>query len=183
MTRKRYERDAERREEEDTLDAYIRDIEARDCIVLSRTEETALLVAAQKGDALARKRIIECNLRLVVSIAKKYTTTHMPMLDRIQYGNIGLMHAVEKFDSTMGYKFSTYATWWIRQAIQREIDEESLPFHVPVYRYTAIRKMHNAANELRDGLHREPTCCEIAEKMNAKPEAVADLMLLAQSPC
>lgn len=168
-------------DEEDGVRAYIRDIEIFP--LLTAEEEVELAQRIEQGDSTARKRMIEGNLRLVISIARKYTSTPMPMLDRIQYGNIGLMRAVEKYDYRHGCKFSTYATWWIHQSIGRNVSEERTPMHVPVYVHTKIRKMQNAINALRLQLKREPTQSEIAATMGISVEDVYELHIFQQSAC
>ncbi|MDP9456069.1 MAG: RNA polymerase subunit sigma-28 [Actinobacteria bacterium] len=133
--------------------------------LLSHAEEIDLSSRAKEGDSRARQRLIEKNLRLVVSVAKKYRGYGLPFEDLIQEGNIGLMKAVEKFDPERGFRFSTYATWWIRQAVQRAVADKGRTIRVPVHMTEKIRKVSRAYNELSAELEREPNEEEVAERL------------------
>ena len=143
--------------------------------LLTHEEEIDLSKRAKQGDKRARKRLIEKNLRLVVSVAKKYRGYGLPFEDLIQEGNIGLMKAVEKFDPDRGFRFSTYATWWIRQAVQRAVADKGRTIRVPVHMTEKIRKMARTYNELSAELEREPTDDEVAERLGWMVGEVLDV--------
>jgi RNA polymerase primary sigma factor len=143
--------------------------------LLTHEEEIDLSKRAKQGNKRARKRLIEKNLRLVVSVAKKYRGYGLPFEDLIQEGNIGLMKAVEKFDPDRGFRFSTYATWWIRQAVQRAVADKGRTIRVPVHMTEKIRKMARTYNELSVELEREPTDDEVAERLGWTVGEVLDV--------
>ena len=150
--------------------------------LLSLDEETELSKRIAEGDETAKNRLAESNLRLVVSIAKRYVGRGMLFLDLIQEGNIGLMKAVEKFDAEKGYKFSTYATWWIRQAITRAIADQARTIRIPVHMVETINKLIRTSRHLLQQLGREPTPEEIAKEMDMSVEKVTEIQKIAQDP-
>ena len=150
--------------------------------LLSLEEETALSERISKGDESAKNILAESNLRLVVSIAKRYVGRGMLFLDLIQEGNIGLMKAVEKFDANKGYKFSTYATWWIRQAITRAIADQARTIRVPVHMVETINKLSRYQRQLTLELNREPTDDELAKKMGIPVDKIREVIKIAQDP-
>lgn len=150
--------------------------------LLTAEEEVELAKRMEMGEKEAKQRLIESNLRLVVSIAKRYVGRGMLFLDLIQEGNMGLIKAVEKFDYRKGYKLSTYATWWIRQAITRAIADQARTIRIPVHMVETINKLVRTSRQLLQELGREPTAEEIAEEMGMTPEKVREIQKIAQEP-
>ena len=150
--------------------------------LLTPEEEIELALRMEKGDQSAKKRLAEANLRLVVSIAKRYVGRGMLFLDLIQEGNLGLIKAVEKFDYRKGFKFSTYATWWIRQAITRAIADQARTIRIPVHMVETINKLIRVSRQLLQELGREPQAEETAKEMNMSVEKVREIMKIAQEP-
>jgi RNA polymerase primary sigma factor len=150
--------------------------------LLTAEEEVALAERMEMGDKSAKSRLIEANLRLVVSIAKRYVGRGMQFLDLIQEGNMGLIKAVEKFDYRKGFKLSTYATWWIRQAITRAIADQARTIRIPVHMVETINKLIRTSRHLIQELGREPTPEEVAEEMGITPEKVREILKIAQEP-
>ena len=165
---------------EDPVRMYLKEIGK--VSLLSADEEIELAKRMEKGDEAAKKRLAEANLRLVVSIAKRYVGRGMLFLDLIQEGNLGLIKAVEKFDYRKGYKFSTYATWWIRQAITRAIADQARTIRIPVHMVETINKLIRVSRQLLQELGREPTPEEIAAEMNMPVDRVREILKISQEP-
>lgn len=164
----------------DPVRMYLKEIGRVD--LLSAEEEISLAKRIEEGDEEAKKRLAEANLRLVVSIAKRYVGRGMLFLDLIQEGNMGLIKAVEKFDYRKGYKFSTYATWWIRQAITRAIADQARTIRIPVHMVETINKLIRVQRQLLQDLGREPIPEEIAKEMELTPDKVREILKIAQEP-
>ena len=165
---------------EDPVRMYLKEIGK--IPLLTTDQEIELAKRMELGDQLAKKRLAEANLRLVVSIAKKYVGRGMQFLDLIQEGNLGLIKAVEKFDYRKGYKFSTYATWWIRQAITRAIADQARTIRIPVHMVETINRLIRTSRQLVQELGREPTAEEIAAKMEIPAERVREIRKISQDP-
>ena len=165
---------------EDPVRMYLKEIGK--VSLLSAAEEIELAKKMEIGDEQAKKKLAEANLRLVVSIAKRYVGRGMLFLDLIQEGNLGLIKAVEKFDYRKGYKFSTYATWWIRQAITRAIADQARTIRIPVHMVETINKLIRVSRQLLQELGREPTPEEISEKMEVPVERIREIIKISQEP-
>ena len=165
---------------EDPVRMYLKEIGK--VSLLTADEEIELAKRMEQGDEEAKKRLAEANLRLVVSIAKRYVGKGMLFLDLIQEGNLGLIKAVEKFDYRKGYKFSTYATWWIRQAITRAIADQARTIRIPVHMVETINKLIRVSRQLLQELGREPTPEEIAEEMKMPVDRVREILKISQEP-
>jgi RNA polymerase primary sigma factor len=170
----------ERLQSVDPLKLYVRQL--GDGRLLTPSEERELARRKDLGDEAAKRRLIESNLRLVMSITRNYTRADVPLLDLIQEGNMGLIRAVEKFDYRMGYKLSTYATWWIRQAISRALADQGRTIRLPVHVGEQVRKVLRARRQLTQKLNRDPLNVEIAAEVGVTPERVAELLELVAHP-
>jgi RNA polymerase primary sigma factor len=165
---------------QDPLKLYVRQI--GDGPLLTREAERELARRKDEGDEEAKKRLIEANLRLVMSITRHYTKAGVPLLDLIQEGNLGLIRAVEKFDYRMGYKLSTYATWWIRQAITRALADQGRTIRLPVHVADQVRRLMRARRQLAQKLNREPTVAELAKETQTPEKRVQELLDLVEDP-
>ncbi len=165
---------------DDPVRAYLKEIGT--VPLLAAEEEAALAAAARAGDAAARRRLCEANLRLVVSVAKRYAGRGLPFLDLIQEGNLGLMKAAEKFEPERGFKFSTYATWWIRQAITRAIADQGRTIRIPVHLVESINRVKKTSSELLHQNGREPTAAEIAVRLAIVPDRVTQPLQPSPEP-
>jgi len=170
----------ERLQSADPLKLYVRQI--GDGRLLTASEERELARRKDLGDERAKRRLIECNLRLVMSITRNYTKAGVPLLDLIQEGNLGLIRAVEKFDYKMGYKLSTYATWWIRQSVTRALADQGRTIRLPVHVADQVRRLLRSRRQLAQKLNREPTLPELAKDAGLPEEKVRDLLSLVEDP-
>jgi RNA polymerase primary sigma factor len=164
----------------DSLQLFLKDIGKVD--LLTAAEEVELAKRIERGDAQAKRDMIEANLRLVVSIAKRYRNQGLPFLDLIQEGTIGLVRAVEKFDYRRGFKFSTYATWWIRQAVARALADKARTIRIPVHVVEKLNKIMRCERKLRSELGREPTAAEVGRELELSPAEVEQIRRSAQTP-
>jgi RNA polymerase primary sigma factor len=165
---------------QDPLKLYVRQI--GDGPLLTPAEERELARRKDEGDEWAKRRLIECNLRLVMSITRNYVNSGVPLLDLIQEGNLGLIRAVEKFDYRMGYKLSTYATWWIRQAVTRAIADQGRTIRLPVHVVDQVRRVMRARRVLTQKLNRDPLPEELAQESGLEPKRVRELLDLVEDP-
>jgi RNA polymerase primary sigma factor len=165
---------------EDPLKLYVRSIGGG--ALLTREEERELARRKDEGDEEAKKRLIESNLRLVMAITRNYTKASVPLLDLIQEGNLGLIRAVEKFDYRLGYKLSTYATWWIRQAITRALADQGRTIRLPVHVADQVRRLLRARRQLAQKLNHEPSLAELARETQQSEERVRELLELVENP-
>ena len=163
---------------DDALGAYLREISRSK--LLTKAEEVELAKQIEAGSLEAKRRMTEANLRLVVSIAKKYQNRGLSLLDMIQEGNLGLIRAVEKFDHRKGFKFSTYATWWIRQAVLRAIGDKARSIRLPLHMGDQLNKLIRTTDRLREGLGRQPTEEELAEELGLKISEVEELRKISR---
>jgi RNA polymerase primary sigma factor len=150
--------------------------------LLTREEERELARRKDEGDEVAKRQLIESNLRLVMAITRNYTKANVPLLDLIQEGNLGLIRAVEKFDYKLGYKLSTYATWWIRQAITRALADQGRTIRLPVHVADQVRRLLRARRQLAQKLNREPSVAELAKEIQQSEERVRELLELMETP-
>ncbi len=164
----------------DPLKLYVRQIGSGP--LLTREEERELARRKDAGDEAARQRLIESNLRLVMSVARNYARADVPLLDLIQEGNLGLMRAVEKFDYKLGYKLSTYATWWIRQAIARALVDQGRTIRLPLHVADEVRRLLRSRRQLAQKLNREPTLAELADETKLPEARVQELLELIETP-
>ncbi|MFL5916372.1 MAG: RNA polymerase sigma factor RpoD/SigA [Gaiellaceae bacterium] len=171
---------AEHATAQDPLKLYVRQIGGGP--LLTREEERELARRKDEGDEEAKRRLIESNLRLVMAITRNYTRANVPLLDLIQEGNLGLIRAVEKFDYRLGYKLSTYATWWIRQAITRALADQGRTIRLPVHVADQVRRLLRARRQLAQKLNREPTLVELARAAEQSEERVRELLELVENP-
>jgi RNA polymerase primary sigma factor len=165
---------------QDSLQAFLTDIGKVDLLTVA--QEVALAKRIERGDHHAKQEMVEANLRLVVSIAKRYRNQGLPFLDLIQEGTIGLARAAEKFDHSKGFKFSTYATWWIRQAVTRALADKARTIRMPVYVVEKLNKILRSARKLRSELCREPTPAEIADDLDFPLDEVEQILRSSQTP-
>ena len=165
---------------EDPLKLYVRQIGGG--ALLTREEERELARRKDEGDELAKRKLIESNLRLVMAITRNYTKANVPLLDLIQEGNLGLIRAVEKFDYRLGFKLSTYATWWIRQAITRALADQGRTIRLPVHVADQVRRLLRARRQLAQKFNREPTLAELARETQQSEERVRELLELMENP-
>jgi RNA polymerase primary sigma factor len=170
----------ERLQSADPLKLYVRQI--GDGRLLTAGEERELARRKDMGDEAAKRRLIECNLRLVMSITRRYTKAGVPLLDLIQEGNLGLIRAVEKFDYRMGYKLSTYATWWIRQSVSRALADQGRTIRLPVHVAEQVRRVQRSRRTLAQKLNRDPSIAEIATDSGFTEERVQELFELVEDP-
>ncbi|HVG68835.1 MAG TPA: sigma-70 family RNA polymerase sigma factor [Gaiellales bacterium] len=164
----------------DLLHTYVRQI--GDGALLTHAEELELARRKDMGDEAAKRRLVECNLRLVISMARAYSASGVPLLDLIQEGNMGLMRAVEKFDYRRGYKLSTYATWWIRQSMSRAIADQGRTIRLPLHVLDVLKKLHRAKRKLTQTLGRDPLAAELAAELEIPVERVIELQRMTEDP-